>query len=275
MFKGFKLEKVDFGKDLDTFHKIGETIYTQQIDFVRKSLNDFLTKEQFLDGDRIIKSWFPKINADIFLSHSHADEKLVIALAGWLYQNFELTSFIDSCVWGYGNDLIKQLDDQYSLIEGQKNLYSYNKVLLSASHVHMMLATALSTMIDKTECLIFFDTPNATQPFDQSDKTESPWIYSEILFSEIIRKTIPPRLLVLIEDKRRTFSALATNEERQKSLHVKYDVNSSHLKKIDVRTLIEWQKYNSTCKKEKALDKLYELTFPVSELLSEFHNGRG
>lgn len=51
--------------------------------------------------------WFPKINADIFLSHSHKDEKLIIAFAGWLKDTFNLDVFIDSCIWGYSNDLQK------------------------------------------------------------------------------------------------------------------------------------------------------------------------
>lgn len=44
-------------------------------------------------------SWFPQIKADVFISHSHSDEKLAIIFAGWLYNAFGLTAFIDSCVW--------------------------------------------------------------------------------------------------------------------------------------------------------------------------------
>ena len=58
-------------------------------------------------------NWFPQIKADIFISHSHKDEDLALALAGWLKVSFGLTAFIDSCVWGYANDLLKMIDYKY------------------------------------------------------------------------------------------------------------------------------------------------------------------
>ena len=58
-------------------------------------------------------NWFPQIKADIFISHSHKDKGLALALAGWLEETFGLTAFIDSCVWGYANKLLKMIDDEY------------------------------------------------------------------------------------------------------------------------------------------------------------------
>lgn len=56
--------------------------------------------DEIIDGDAISQDWFPNINSNIFISHSHLDEEYVIAFAGWLKKNFNLNAFIDSCVWG-------------------------------------------------------------------------------------------------------------------------------------------------------------------------------
>jgi len=47
---------------------------------------------------------------------------------------------------------------------------------------------------------------------------------------------------------------------------MKYDLNSKHLKEIDHLTLNEWLEYSSLYKGEDALDKLYEITFPLTKL---------
>ena len=46
----------------------------------------------------------------IFISHSHKDINKVIAFAGWLKTNFGLEAFIDSCSWGYCDELLKIID---------------------------------------------------------------------------------------------------------------------------------------------------------------------
>ena len=57
-----------------------------------------------------------------------------------------------------------------------------------AGHVHMMLSTALANMIDKTECIMFLNTPNSVSTRDTKLKTYSPWIYNEIEITRIIEK---------------------------------------------------------------------------------------
>lgn len=265
MFKGYKLSKVDFSENLDYFYEMGLGIFNLQKKNVEKTLDAFFLSDKSLDADKIVNSWFPEINANVFISHSHKDEKEVIALAGWLFTNFNIVSFIDSCIWGYGNELIKILDNQYSWKDKARNLYYYKKVLVSTSHVHMMLSTALNSMIDKTECLIFYDTPNSIQSFEEKDKTESPWIYSEIAFSETVRLSFPVRLVTPIFESK-TFSAEGIGT-LEKSLRVKYNANTKHLKKISSNHLNLWLESGTFTNAEDALDKFYELTFPINELI--------
>jgi hypothetical protein len=171
-------------------------------------------------------------------------------LSGWLKKH-GITSFIDSCLWGYSNDLLKEIDNTYSWKDKKKSVYSYDKVNYSSSHVHMMLSNALSMMIDKSECFIFLNTPNSVDPFLEMDKTKSPWIYSEIVISKLIEKKAPKRLRRITE----TFSNFS-GEER---LEIKYNLDLSHLKTLDYSQFFDnWgkKKYNS---KSDALDSLYEL----------------
>ncbi|MDD3685667.1 MAG: hypothetical protein PHE56_02755 [Bacteroidales bacterium] len=263
MFKGYKLSKVNLGKDFEYYYNIGQRNFNSYKVNVKATLDGFFLNDKSLDANKIINSWFPEINVNVFISHSHNDSKDVIALAGWLYDNFKVFSFIDSCIWGYGNDLIQILDNKYSWMDREQKIYYYNKVLLSTSHVHMMLSTALNTMIDKTECLIFYDTPNSIQSFENQDKTESPWLYSEIAFSEIVRMQFPKRLMVDLFE-RRNFATGGAVGTLEKGLKLKYDANTKHLKDIDAEHLNKWLKHGPFYNAEDALDKFYEITFPIS-----------
>ncbi len=264
MFKGFKLSKLGFGNDFDKFHGIGLDLYHSYEKDVHDSLSSFFLDSKKLDGTKIIDSWFPKVDSHIFLSHSHNDKDEVIALAGWLKYKFNLDSFIDSCIWGYGNDLIQVLDNNYSWLDEKNRIYDYKKVLFSTSHVHMMLSTALSSMIDKTECLIFYDTENSVQKFESVLKTGSPWIYSEIAFAEVVRKKRPERIKYILETRK--FSSGGKIDHLEKALEIAYELDFGHLKSIDADTLNEWESFCKLYKKEEALDKLYEITFPITKI---------
>lgn len=68
-----------------------------------------------------------------------------------------------------------------------------------------MLSTALVEMIDRTECIMFYNTPNAVSLADDLDKikkeknkvTMSPWIYYELAMTSLIRRKNPPREIKL------------------------------------------------------------------------------
>lgn len=260
MFKGYKLEKIDFGIHQTHYFEIGNKLYDNYKQQIKKSLDSFLLEDKSLDGSEIIKSWFPEIKAHVFISHSHKDETMVIAFAGWLYERFKIVSFIDSCIWGYANELIQTLDNVYSWLDKTNRIYSYEKVMQSTSHVHMMLYTALSMMIDKTECLIFLDTPNSIVQYKDIDKTESAWIYSEITFSQIVRITVPERLKTLAPLlENRTF-AMEEGGKIEKSMKIKYDLYSNHLININEDTLRLWKNSLNLLNAEASLNELYDIT---------------
>lgn len=189
MYTAFNLSLYDKSNFInDNYYTKGLEIYKRVKKCVLSNLEEII-KDDIIDGDKIQNMWFPDevFNKEnfVFISHSHNDEETAIKLAGYLYEKFEILSFIDSCVWRNMDNLNKQLNsctkDKYNNCYGCKcSEFSYN-----ISHVHMMLASALMKMIDKCECMFFLNTSSS---INLSDKTESPWIYYELNIASIIQK---------------------------------------------------------------------------------------
>ncbi len=157
---------------------------------VRQQLKNYLSPDRGLNGDAIMQDCFPQIDdVYFFISHSHKDEKIAIQLANYIFCCFRMKSFIDSMVWDYAQDLLRDIDDEYSILTEEPKVYNYNKVRLSSSYVHMMLATSLTAMMDKCDCIIFVNTPNSIDPseIEQSPATFSPWIFHELSMMQYLK----------------------------------------------------------------------------------------
>ena len=194
MYKKFRLKNFleEFEKNdkssYDMYLKKGKDIYKDK-EQIKNVLREFLNYEGELEGNKIIEEWFTNGKYDIFLSHSHKDKELVIAIAGMLNEKFGLKVFIDSQVWGYIYDLQKEIDDEYCKNEGKENSYSYDKRNVSTSHVHLMLSNALRKMIDSCNFFFFLDSQNSLKyvNINSEDATFSPWINLEIEITNTIR----------------------------------------------------------------------------------------
>lgn len=243
MFQGFNIENLHFDNGFDSFYYKGCSLYDKMSSDVQEKLSFLEDKECILDADKIQSDWFPNIKTDVFISHSHADEKLAIAFAGWLNENFGLRSFIDSCLWGYCDKLLRSIDNNFcENIDGKT--YNYKSRNASTSVVHMILMNALTKMMDKTECLMFLNTPNSIV-FKNSitPKTYSPWIFGEIETSRYIRRIIPDRLKTKIKDSTKYFSTLNESE-----LKVAFPANTNHLINLSCDELNDW--YNTYAKRK-------------------------
>jgi hypothetical protein len=247
MFAGFNL--LDLSEEFITLYsKKGSEIYEGHKEHIEKELDSFILKDGSIDGSKLQDDWFPQIEADIFLSHSHGDKEKAIAFAGWLSAELGLSAFIDSCVWGYANNLLKKIDNVYCMNTDGKT-YNYDLRNFSTSHVHMMLSNALTKMMHKTECVIFLNTPNSIQTKDVVvNQTKSPWIYHEIAMTHVLRKKKPNRLGFL--KKGYLF-------ENAQVLTVTYDTKLDHLIKLEMADLLEWQKTYDSKRTTHALDILY------------------
>jgi len=257
MYIGFELNLL--GTSFSDYYESGKRLFDRDKTSIKLELDKYLLPNGSLDGSKMQENWFPQIEANIFISHSHLDEILAISLAGWLHTKFGLKVFIDSCVWGYANTLIKSIDNEYCW-NPSRETYNYEKRNNSTSHVHIMLSTALNMMIDKTECIFFLNTPNSITPNDVVTRTKSPWIYSEIATTKLIQKKE-------LNDYRlqRALESFSAGGSVKKCLFVEYILDTSHLIKVSNIDLILWGQNwpHSTAYspdyKSFALDKLYQV----------------
>lgn len=171
MYSKFNLLISDYfyNAELNKHLDRGKEIYEKHEGLSKKSLKSFIYDNGHIDGTAMKSNWFQIENVDVFISHSHQDITKVKAFAGWLYDEFHLTAFIDSCAWGYCDDLLKQIDNDNCKKKDGKT-YDYELRNYTTSHVHMMLSTALTEMIDNTECVMFYNTPNAVSLVDDIKK---------------------------------------------------------------------------------------------------------
>lgn len=224
---------------------------------IRENLQEYICDKDLLDGSLMSSDWFPETKADIFLSHSHADENLVVSFAGWLYKMFGLRAFIDSMVWEYSNDLLKIIDDEYCL--KSSGSYSYEKRNYSTSHVHMMLSIALTKMIDKCESVFFVNTPNSiivSENIVAANYTLSPWIYSEIEMTRMIRHK---KLSEYRDIEKIMNESVIHFAERNETLKIRYDIPLDHLVELTDSDLVKWQAYGRKNVCAIPMDKLYEI----------------
>lgn len=264
MYKGFNLKT---NKQFSEYGKYMEEYYSNLKSDVENNLEKFVCKNGNLDGDKIINDWFPEVKTQVFISHSHSDEELAKNFSGWLKYNFNIDSFIDSCVWGYANDLLKQIDEKYSLFDGESAHYDYNKRNYSTSHVHMMLSTALMNMMDRCECIIFLNTDNSTVESNGSYTTDknkvcSPWIYDELIITNYIRKKVPKRLKMEKKALEESSKPIYANDSDYSQLIIEYTGVFDALTSINDDILSRWEKLKILYKHkpENALDGLYLLT---------------
>ena len=169
MFKGFDV-KLDAAKFRQKVAKQGTElwdIFVRKGKASRKELRDAIgakiaSGKWVLSGSDIESNWFPKLMNHVFISHSHQDEDLALALAGALRHWMKLDAFVDSSVWGYYADLQKLIYQKVTSLRGE--VYGTQRTELEnsiVSHVHCMLTKSLVQMMDQCECLIFLNTPSS------------------------------------------------------------------------------------------------------------------
>ncbi len=217
---------------------------------LRQQLKNYLSPNNDLNGDEIMRDCFPMINdVRFFISHSHKDEALAIKLANLIFSSCRMKSFIDSMVWDYSQELLRDIDDEYSVLREDPKVYNYNKVGLSASYVHMMLATSLTAMMDKCDCIIFINTPNSITPSEikESPKTFSPWIFHELSMIQFLKEKRP-------DFTYENYSMNKVASREQSSLKIKLPTQINDLPYIKRAHLSELKQFIS--QQNKCLDQV-------------------
>lgn len=112
MYRAFNIKIAD--NEMDSLLKNSNQVYDDFLSIshshkqnIQKSLSNFLLPDNSIDVAYLEEDWFPSVDAHVFISHSHKDIELVEKFEQWLYQRFGIKCFVDSKVWGYANDLLK------------------------------------------------------------------------------------------------------------------------------------------------------------------------
>lgn len=262
MFRGFNLKNIELKADND-FYYIGKKEYDKIKKEIGNTLDSYITPDGSLDGSKLQENWFPQINCDVFISHSHKNQEEAITLSGML-SGLGLSCFVDSCIWGYSNDLLKLIDNKHCY-NSETNTYDYHLRNFTTSHVHMMLSNALFRMIDNSECVFFLNTPDSIKIDAVTSKTISPWIYSELSITQVIRKKKPNRKLIKGESRE------LADKNINDRISIEYDINLSHLVNLELQDIRTWINNIENSKSEHVLDVLYK-TFPLPFQNTRLHS---
>jgi hypothetical protein len=238
------------------YASMGESVRSGNRARINEALEKYTNANGSLDAASLSKRWFPLVQSDVFISHSHENESEALGMAGWLKTEFGLHAFVDSTVWKSADGLLKEIDDNHC-VQDDGN-YNYRKRNRSTSHVHMMLAMAIAEMIDNSECLFFLNTPDSISPqktIEGDHQTSSPWIYAEIAISRIVReRPLPASRRDRLQKSMESRVVVATD-----SVDIVHPLNVRHLAEIGESQLLAWQYKCEREKSEHPLDLLYEM----------------
>ena len=249
MYRGFSL-KIDEShcseilKNLNSNARnlnFNRNFYNQYDPSFEQILIENIVNQQSLDAEKIKGDWFPTIESDIFISHSHRDLDTVEKLATIFSKYLKLKVFIDSKVWKYSDNLVQMIEEKYCVSE--KSIH--DKIV---AHVNIMLSSALTKMLNKTECVIFLNSENSLIPnkYSNSAQTDSPWIYYELFITSLLPVKSPNRKMPFeIRNEAQQFQILHT-------------VPLNHLTDLDCIDFKNWIE-KSVTSNENSLDVLYRL----------------
>ena len=169
---------------------------------LRKIINSY----NIIRAHEIKKLLLPSKHYNIFISHSHKDLELAKGLSNYLQLFFGVSCFIDSLYWGNIDELQEELNRMH-LHEDKatgKEYYDHQSTMEVAKHANMILASALTEMIDNCECVFFLNTDNSVISGSEAinkNKTYSPWIYHEVFTTSIIHRKETGRRAALEEQQ--------------------------------------------------------------------------
>lgn len=270
MYAGFRLEycyNSELKNNSEFYINMAKKEYSEKREKLLNKLKRSIS-ESFNDNDDLIlmrdieKKWFPAYKCHIFLSHSRKDENRALAISGWLKEKCGVDVFIDSCLWKFVDDLLKEMDEMFCKIRSSH--YDYKRRNITTSQVHLLLNMALAKMIDNTECFIFLDTPNSAAMIESisSTNTESPWIFSEVLLANLMRRK--PKEYHRLQKINESFQ----HRDSLELPHFIYELDFSNLHRLSIRQIDEASRncsdaYNvndlPSLKSELFLDELYSI----------------
>ncbi|WRB32947.1 toll/interleukin-1 receptor domain-containing protein [Helicobacter pylori] len=125
-------------------------------------------------------------NAQVFLSHSHADKNKALKVKNYLEEDLDAECvFIDSLFWDYKDDVLNKLAE-YDDISGIEDAFT------------LILRESLEYMIKKCPYFVFLQSKNSVSLNQDLLKiTYSAWIYEELKIAHSISSE--SRLTIMME----------------------------------------------------------------------------
>ncbi len=130
-------------------------------------------------------------NAQVFLSHSHADKNEALKVKGYLEEDLDAECvFIDSLFWDYKDDVLNKLAEYAE--------YDDNDISVIEDAFTLILRESLECMIKKCPYFVFLQSKNSVS-LNQglSQITYSAWIYEELRIAHSISSK--SRLTIMME----------------------------------------------------------------------------
>lgn len=257
MLIGYNVDlcNAQLGEYLDT----GRKSSIVQKEMLEKSLSDYVS-DGILNGTQLEADWFPTIGKpDVFISYSHNDESIALSFAGFLEKELHLNVFVDANIWGGADELLRKIDDEYAKSKTVPNNYNYEDRNFTTSHVHMMLSNAIMKVMDGAECIFLLNTDESLPSINATMETSctfSPWIYTEIMFTKMLRHK------KLSDYRPGQVKESIEFEHRDKNLTIKYDVPLDNLIKLSWEDIQGWVKsYQKNKSYRELFGKVYSLDF--------------
>ncbi|MGL2701670.1 TIR domain protein [Helicobacter pylori] len=170
---------------VSNIHEVANKIKT----LIQKSLKN--NGYTLLNRNKIKEAFFspfkPQLkNAQVFLSHSHADRSKALEVKNYLENQTNGKVFIDSLFWDYKDDVLNELAkcDDISKIEDAFTL---------------ILRESLQDMIEKCPYFVFLQSKNSVSNQGLSCITYSAWIYEELKIAHSISAISESRPIPMME----------------------------------------------------------------------------
>lgn len=160
----------------EVVEKIAEKIYNLIKD--AKHSNDDI----ILNHNKIKEAFFspfePQLkNAQVFLSHSHADRNKALEVKNYLESKTNHRVFIDSLFWGYKNNVLKEIKKHHIDVSKIEDAFT------------LILRESLQDMIEKCPYFVFLQSNNSVSNQGLSRTTYSAWVYEELKIAHSIRES--------------------------------------------------------------------------------------
>ncbi|GAA9573150.1 toll/interleukin-1 receptor domain-containing protein [Helicobacter pylori] len=167
---------------------------THQVDGVAEKIDKLIKNAQYSNDDIILnhnkikKAFFgpfkPQLkDAQVFLSHSHADKNKALKVKNYLESETNHRVFIDSLFWDYKNNVLKEIKKHHIDVSKIEDAFT------------LILRESLQDMIEKCPYFVFLQSNNSVSNQGLSHTTYSAWVYEELKIAHSIRESRPTPMM--------------------------------------------------------------------------------